>query len=295
MALDSFWHEQLGRLQASLVEKASLYLIAKGPSQKPDLLDDDNRKYQNRAHDLYWDLMLTGFLWVPWGSPLQLSGAKLPSGFDVRSVGEMDSPQRTPGTPIAAIDQQRLSSAASLADTFPSLTGEKKHKRFWNITHSFSGGITSRLVEDRLHQFVRCIEGFIYPDIGKTERQFKSRTELFIGPCHHDLMGKLYELRSEVEHLHDPLFKLDAPTPRERIIALFCKAYEAEAIAQYCIERFLNCEDLWPHFQDDLALQQFWQLSLSDRETLWGDKLNIERVSKAFEGSLIRDEDIGLP
>ena len=35
---------------------------------------------------------------------------------------------------------------------------------------------------DRLHQYCRCIDGLILPDAGETKRQFKSRTELFIGP-----------------------------------------------------------------------------------------------------------------
>jgi hypothetical protein len=42
-----------------------------------------------------------------------------------------------------------------------------------------------------LHQYCRCIEGLILPDPGNTKKQFRSRTELFIGPKHHVLMGEL--------------------------------------------------------------------------------------------------------
>ena len=38
---------------------------------------------------------------------------------------------------------------------------------------------------------------------GEAKKQFKSRTELFIGPCHHDMMGETYDVRSDVEHLHE--------------------------------------------------------------------------------------------
>jgi hypothetical protein len=34
------------------------------------------------------------------------------------------------------------------------------------------------------------------PDPGKTKQKFKSRTELFIGPRHHDMMGEIYDVRS---------------------------------------------------------------------------------------------------
>ena len=56
---------------------------------------------------------------------------------------------------------------------------------------------------DRLHQYCRRIDGLILPNAGETKRQFKSRTELFIGPRHHDLMGDIYDIRSAVEHLHE--------------------------------------------------------------------------------------------
>ena len=46
-------------------------------------------------------------------------------------------------------------------------------------------------------------DGLILPDTGKTKQQFKSRTELFIGPSHHELMGDIYDVRSAVEHLHE--------------------------------------------------------------------------------------------
>ena len=62
---------------------------------------------------------------------------------------------------------------------------------------------TNREIVDRLHQYSRCIDGLILPDAGKTKQQFRSRTELFIGSGHHDLMGEIYDVRSAVEHLHE--------------------------------------------------------------------------------------------
>ena len=56
---------------------------------------------------------------------------------------------------------------------------------------------------DRLHQYCRCIDGLIVSKQGEAKSQFKSRTELFIGPRHHTLMGETYAVRSDVEHLHE--------------------------------------------------------------------------------------------
>ena len=54
------------------------------------------------------------------------------------------------------------------------------------------------LMFDSERKDARCIDGLILPDTGKTKQQFKSRTELFIGPRHHELMGDIYDLRSAV-------------------------------------------------------------------------------------------------
>jgi len=43
---------------------------------------------------------------------------------------------------------------------------------------------------DRLHHYCRCIDGLIVQD----EAAAQSRTELLIGPGHHDMMGEIYEV-----------------------------------------------------------------------------------------------------
>lgn len=194
----------------------------------------------------------------------------------------MDKSPVTPGTPNPPINQHRLAKAVELADAASALTSKRKHKRFWKILQGFYKGLISNEAEDRLHQFVRCIEGFIYPKTGKTGTHFKSRTELFIGTRHHPLMEQLYELRSAVEHLRDPLLDIPGASPGDKLVALFRKSYEAESLARYCIERFVSRHNLWPYFEDDTALQQFWSPSFSDREKLWGARLDIDQVSKAF-------------
>jgi hypothetical protein len=72
----------------------------------------------------------------------------------------------------------------------------------WRIFRALSVYVKARSetqLLDRLHQYRRCIDGLILSELGSGTKQFKSRTELFIGPRHHDLMGELYDLRSDVE------------------------------------------------------------------------------------------------
>lgn len=75
--------------------------------------------------------------------------------------------------------------------------------RLFRGLHIYTEARANGDILERLHQYSRCIDGLILPNAGETKRQFKSRTELFIGPRHHDMMGEIYDIRSAVEHLHE--------------------------------------------------------------------------------------------
>jgi len=63
----------------------------------------------------------------------------------------------------------------------------------FRVLHLYQETRTTADILERVHQYSRCIDGLILPKIGQTRRQFKSKTELFIGPYHHDLMGEIYD------------------------------------------------------------------------------------------------------
>ena len=153
----------------------------------------------------------------------------------------------------------------------------------------FYDGIKNDLVYNRLHQFVRCIEGFIYPEIGKTKKQFISRTELFLGPKHHELVGELFDIRSFVEYLHSLYKTISAPSDKKHL-KLVKRTFEAEAIARYCIQHFLLNRDLLTHFNDDESLDEFWGLPEDERQRIWGEQLNIDSISSQFDPRQIIDE-----
>ena len=107
-----------------------------------------------------------------------------------------------------------------------------------------------------------------WPAIGKTKQQFKSRTELFIGPGHHDLMGALYDIRSHVEHLHENRYL--EPFDRDVRLDLVKKEAIVEYIARMALARIISQDALWPHFGNTAALEKFWALSPDERRKNWG-------------------------
>jgi hypothetical protein len=95
-------------------------------------------------------------------------------------------------------------------------------------------------------------------------------------------MERLYDVRSAVEHLHDPLRVLDAPDGRSRILLLAHCAHQAEAIARHCVSRVLAKKALWSHFSDDAAIHDFWKLGLAEQKAHWGEALDFATVSGQF-------------
>ncbi len=294
--LADHWRTWIGSLQADRIEKAELFLVATGPSKAPDILDGENVALQHRVGHLYWGLLVAASIRTE-ADPVQMTGAFRADGIDVRQMRELDRLLWVPGAPACWITRALLQEAAELERAiarFDPLPRKPLMNRFGHVVEAFSSGVNHHHVEKRLHQFVRCVEGLIRPDIGSTEKQFKSRTELFLGPKHHSLIEQLYRIRSAVEHLHDPLTPIMAGSVPDQVRILFQRAYQAEALARYCVKRLLLTPDLWPHIRDDKALAAFWALSSEERMRHWGPPLNMDLVSSEFAPEQIDNGMLGV-
>ncbi len=146
---------------------------------------------------------------------------------------------------------------------------------------------------DRLHQYCRCIDGLILPSAGETKRQFKSRTELFIGPRHHDMMGEIYDVRSAVEHLHENRY-LEG-FDRATRLDLVSKDAIVEHIARMALSRVLADNTLWPYFANTPALAAFWVLPVADRQRIWGNTFDPMDAISDFDPKYIHDGHLGGP
>lgn len=144
---------------------------------------------------------------------------------------------------------------------------------------------------DRLHQYCRCIDGLIVSKQGEAKKQFKSRSELFIGPRHHDMMGETYDVRSDVEHLHEN--KHLEVFDRTARLELVKKLEMMEYIARSALLRIVLESKLWPHFANTPALQAFWALDEKQRRALWGASINPTDAVAEFDPRYISDAQLG--
>lgn len=289
------WRVWLGSIRAEEVEDCNLFLLSKMASSAPSVLDAENQKLQQRVSNFYVGLVLAS-TFAPAHKPVMLSGSRHDGEVDIRQQHDFDSPVPCVFRGYPAVVNDDIQFAAHLAGQIEALGMAPLKGGHWRLFRTLSIYRDTRTVQDildRLHQYARCIDGLILPDPGKTKQQFRSRTELFIGPRHHDMMGEIYDVRSAVEHLHENRY-LEG-FDRETRLDLLKKEAIAEHIARTALARIVGDSNLWPHFANTSALAAFWALPEADRRRIWGDPNNPLDALADFDPKYIHDGLLGGP
>ena len=287
------WREWLGSIRVGQVADSNLFLVSKLTSERPGVLDGENQSLQQRVQHFYRGLLLS-VMFSPSHSPVMLTGARSDGVTDIRQLSEFQLPAPQVFCPHPAIVADDIVIAAQLGRQFEAMvpgTVPGGSWRFFRTLHTYVEARTTGDLLDRIHQYCRCIDGLILPAIGKTTQQFKSRTELFIGPAHHELMGALYKIRSHVEHLHENRYL--ETFNREVRLDLVKKEAIVEYIARTALARITNQDGLWRHFGNTAALGKFWALSSDERREIWGDPIDPMASLRDFDPEHLNDETLG--
>jgi hypothetical protein len=267
--IPAHWREWLGSIRADEVERSDLFLISK-PS-KPYVLDNENQRLQERVSNLYVGLMLVSRFASAY-RPVMLSGSRRDGEVGIRQQHDFDSPVPCLFRGYPAVVKADIELAAQLGGQIEAIGTAPLKGGHWRLFRTLGIYRDTRTVQDildRLHQYARCIDGLILPDTGKTKQQFKSRTELFIGPRHHELMGDIYDVRSAVEHLHENRY-LEG-FDRDTRLDLVKKEAVVEHIARTALARIIGNPDLWQHFANTELLASFWKRAPNERQQIWGE------------------------
>ena len=290
--LSDHWKEWLGSLRTKEVGEADLIIAVKGRSNQHNIQNDEDEGHSQSIGRFLLGLMISG--------PLRLEhrGLMLRGFHDIdepriRSFNEMRHVLFVPGTPLEMIDTARLKLASRLAQAQKELAEGGKHSRLFRSVNAFFRAIESDDESERLHQHCRSIEGLINPRAGNTGKQFKSRTETFIGPRHHLLMEQIYSLRNAAEHLHSPLDLISGPDERSRRVEMMTRCLQIEAIARHCLLHVLTTPDLWGPFEDG-SIDSFWQRSSADQGRLWGKCFDIDAFTSALRFTYVQDWQLGI-
>ena len=105
------------------------------------------------------------------------------------------------------------------------------------------------------------------------------------------MMGETYDVRSDVEHLHEN--KHLEVFDRTARLELVKKLEMMEYIARSALLRIVLESKLWPHFANTPALQAFWALDEKQRRALWGASINPTDAVAEFDPRYISDAQLG--
>ena len=293
IGFDDHWRDWLGSIRSEQYASANFFILSKAKSATPEILDQENNDLKQVAINFYLGLLLAGRFRY-FDKPLLLTGAKAREELSIRQLQEINSPIIFSAVePDDILNNKSLTRAAQLAEAIPHVwTRPLRYKRLRQILDIYLTARATADILERLHQYCRCIEGFIVPSPGDTTRKFKSRTELFIGTSHHMLMEDIYEFRSAVEHLNDHLNLLS--NTREHRAKIYRWAHIAEHIARDCLVRVLTNNSLMQNFETDDTLTAFWRLDAKKRTELWGSPIDPLEAVASFDVRLLSNQDLGL-
>lgn len=287
-----YWKEWLGSIKSEEVESSNLLLVTKMHSESPDVIDQENKSIKHLAELFYVGLLLSS-KFASAHKPVMLQGARVNGELGLRQIGDFELPQHSLIGRYPAVTGSDLNLAAHRAEKireFEQREIKDGKWRLFRIMHLYQEARALPDILDRLHQYARCIEGLIVPCPGKTKRQFKSRTELFIG-SHQDLMGEIYDMRSAAEHLHENKY-LETFSRNDRL-NLVKKEAVAEYIARTCVVRIIETPALWPYFANTRSLNDFWKLDSSQRQALWGTLIDPHEPLIHFDPAKLSDAMLG--
>lgn len=291
--LPTHWREWLGKIRSEEMERCNLFLLSKSPSMRTEALDAENDELWRSVGDFYTGLVVAS-PFAPAHKPVHLTGSRRQSEIEVRQQQDLETPIPLLARAYPPVRLEDLDRAAVIAESLEFLRSTYQAGSTWQIFQTLRVYLEARTrldILDRIHQYCRCIDGLILPDPGKTTRQFKNKTKLFIGDQHHSLMGEIYNIRSAVEHLHVDRYL--QPFDRNVRLELIKREAIVEHIARTSLIKILSGRDLLSHFTSSNALAAFWNKPFVELRRIWGEPIDPYTALADFEPKYITDGVLG--
>ena len=247
--IPSHWQEWLGKFRVEDIEGSSLFLVCK--IEKPQgTFDKSFRLVQKRVMNFYCGLLLSS-MFSPAKQPFLFAGEGTKGDCQVNRWTEFKRPADCYPSPYPAIPEGSIELAANIAQNLNEIwTGEPPTRDLLRLARVATIYSNARCMDDpldRIHQYVRCMEGFIVPEAGKTKNHFMNRTSLFIGKGYDaQVMGNIYDIRSKVEHLKEVKYlEVSSLEIRPEVLE---KEVVIEQAARKTLVHIICRKGLWKHF-----------------------------------------------
>jgi hypothetical protein len=281
--LDSEWQGWLGSIATETLSDSELFLGAFMCSDQPSVDDHENKLLNRRVVLLQLGLSLVTPIFMR-TKPYRVIGAQEQGRRVVRTCGSLPMIYATPGCNLNefSVTEQVVRLGAELADSLAIVLLTQSYPRLRRAVESFLEGLRAPSISTRLHQFIRSIEGFMLPAIKGTAKDVANKSRIFLEDHYNTDLKLIYQIRSDLEHLHDPLQKLPKVSQTARLLRLAELTYMAEGLARHLVIRSLSCQTVLAMFVDDQSLRAFWD---NPNESIWGGKFDIAAHLRSFDHS----------
>jgi len=276
------WREWLGSLTADEMEEDGLVVYVTAPSREPRMLDEENEALKLQANDMLDALLLQG---VPaFMKGFFVTGANIDGETRIRqhsSVRELFCTWELPDF-LVGIDEIRRSSALAHHLRFIQDAPKPEWGRLVRAVNTLLTANRERnSYGQRLHQFVRSLEGLIKLPKREGRQSFADRGQTFTSASNEarSILVELYALRSAVEHLNVAMDVVPGQTEAERIDIVNHRTRQADSLARFAILRILESHVMFNNFRNDAQIDAFWRLEDHVRVSLWGDRLDIVAIA----------------
>lgn len=274
--LDNTWKSWLGEIAVGHLKDCNLVLLKRRASAKPHILDEGHEKLGKQLNSLFWLLHLCG---VPrYRNAFFMLGSVIDGQISVRQYSEVTRVYRNRGARRAPVSIDQLQEAAELSEvSLRKLGGRVDFSRVKRGLRAVWKALRSEFGEDRLHECVRAIEALILPEVGKTKKQFVSRCQTFTrrDPLTRSLLAEVFDMRSDVEHMHQWERSLGSCSAGKRDSVAWKRTRQVEQLACFVYRKVLLEPTLRSWFKTDAAISKFWTMSEPERQKLWGDGLDL--------------------
>ncbi len=289
VSLPDSWRTSIGSVGTEEVERAGLVLLAQAPSAASDQLDAVSKPVQDRVGTFFWGLLATGHLRYD-RDGVQLTGANVGGRITVHQHASTPYIRRLDGIVTAQVSEKHLRHAAGLAAGRLTLSARPDGRRVKLALGTFLKAFSENDLGQRIHQLVRVTCDGFTKEAGRNK--FKEKARLFVtSDAQADTCRELYLIRNNAEHFNTPPDRGLNPIPlRESLERAYRLAHQAESLARYCVSRFVDTPRLWPYWDNDDTVDEFWSLQEQERRRLWGAPFDLDAAVASFMGVTVPGE-----
>jgi hypothetical protein len=275
--LGSSFERGIGERAADDFSSSSLVLMASCASSAPTFRDEEWLRLDRRVFMLYYAILMNG---VPNARAATVaSGGTSDEEVIVLHVSVVAKSYRPAGVVPPTVSAAILQKASGVVDGLVTAYGGTDYMRVRRGVGALVDAWRQGGTLDRLHGFVRALDGLMALPQGSSRKEFIKRLAVFaLGTNISQDADILYRLRSFDEHLSDWPKELPVVPIADRPAFVANYAFYAEAVASFAFRTILGTSALLSLFRTDTDVQNFW----AGASAVWTSRLHMDSELTRF-------------